>query len=926
MKLLELHIYSFGKFEDYQMTDISSNIQLVYGENEAGKSTLIAFIESILFGFPSRQDESYELNHHSRFGGTLTLESNSETIIVERTKGKASGDVTIYFPDGSTGNEEELKLLLKGMNRTSFRQIFFCNLTTLNDYRSYDEDGWNQVLYEAGMSGGASLLAVDKAFDKRQGELFKPGGRKPLLNEELENWEKLKKKTSEWAKKNGEYNRLVQNKQELEGQVTEQTERLELLHNERRILEREKRVFPLLKEKRRLESLLNKLPEFKPFPEDGLIRMDKWKEQAVLLSGESESMMKRLQKMKEEIDSYEVMSEWKVFLQDVSYWNEQMVLFRARSEERKELEREMVSLDSILEEELESLGLVKEDVIQVNTSFTAREELKLLIEDYNRSDQEYRYINEAFLSARDELEKEESEYELLKARLLSESEREKISNKKGSRGKQKWQGGMVIGAVLLFLGLGLYESWVLGAVASAIALIGAFLMTLTKENNHGSDHELLIQDLELRRRVEQAKDQIDRLNRIYIKAAKNVDRWEAERYQIESAIKKWRSSNTFPESIPLHSVMDAVDRITSIKKRQQNYDHMQRQLVELDYSLKVVEDGIKKLCDDTNISYYHAENAMQFLLQKADAEREAIREIEKLSDQYQSLESQLADINEKLISCKNEMKDLMSMAKTDTEEAFRVKGNAQKEAKVLMNQLVTIDSQLEESDLVTERSSIDEIENELIAIEREEGSLMKKQQETYQHIATEQERIHLLIEDGTYEDLLLQQKQKEDEMNALAWKWSVFKVASDLLTKAKARYQEERLPAVLKRAENYFTSITEGRYTAIFPPTEGMGFRVMHCEGKGYKPSELSRGTVEQLYLCIRLALASISAIRLPIFLDDIFVNFDAKRTEKAKEFIKKFSLDHQVILLTCHMDTTRGLEENIHVLERTPFSTKKVQ
>lgn len=926
MKLLELHIYSFGKFEDYQLTDISSNIHLIYGENEAGKSTLLAFIESILFGFPSRQDESYEMNHHGRFGGTLTIESNNETVIIERTKGKALGDVTIYYPDGSTGNEEKLQLLLKGMNRTSFRQIFFCNLTTLNDYRSYDENGWNQVLYEAGMSGGASLLAVEKTFDKRQGELFKPGGRKPLLNEELEKWEVLKKKSNEWAKKNGDYNRLVQNKQELEEQVVEHTERLELLQRKRRKLDREKRVFPLLKEKRRLEKHLNKLPECKPFPEDGLIRIDKWKEQAVLLSGQSESMMKRLHKMKAEMESYEVMPEWKEFLHDVSYWNEQMILFRARTEERKELERDIMSIDSIIAEELESLGLLEDDASQVNTSFTAREDLKQLIEDRNRSDQQYRYINEAFLSARDELEKEESEYELLKARLLSESEREKIRNKKGSGGKRRWQGGMVILAVLLFLGLGFYENWLLGAAAAAIALIGAFLMTLTKENDHGSDHELLIQDLELRRRVEQAKDQIDRLNRTYNKAAENVDRWEAERYQIESAIKKWRSSNTFPETLPLHSVLDAFDRITSIKKRQQNYDHKQRQLEELDYSLKVVEDGIKKLCEDTNITYYHAENAMQLLLQKADAEREAIREIEKLSDQYQSLESQLDDINEKLTSCNNEMKELMSMAKTDTEEAFRTKGNAQKEAKELINQLVTIDSQLDESDLVSKRISIEEIENELNTLEREERSLLKKQQEVYQHIATEQERIHLLTEDGTYEDLLLQQKQQEDEMNALAWKWSVFKVASDLLTKAKARYQEERLPAVLKRAEHYFTFITDGRYTAIFPPTEGMGFRVMHSGGKAYKPSELSRGTVEQLYLCIRLALASISAIRLPIFLDDIFVNFDAKRTEKAKEFIKEFSIDHQVILLTCHMDTTRGLEENIHVLERTPFSTKKVQ
>ncbi len=927
MKLLGLHIYGFGKFEDYKIENISGQLQLIFGENEAGKSTLLAFIESILFGFSTRSNQRFEIDDHVRFGGSLTIEVEREQIIIERTKGKDS-EVTIYYSDGMTGAEDDLKRLLKGMNRTSFRQIFFCNLTTLNEYRNYDEESWNQVLYEAGMSGGASLLAIEKIFDKRQGELFKPGGRKPMLNENLDKWESLKKSTSEWEKKNESYNRMIEKKQALEKQSLEQNERVVHLQGEVRRLDREKSIYPLLKDKLRLERELQELPDSKPFPEDGLVRMDKWKEQVVLLSGESESASKRKIRIKNEIDHYEVFPELQLFLQDVSYWNEQMVLYRARIEERRGLEHKMKSLDSKIDSEIQGLGLSEKDISLMKTTFSSKEELKKLVEEKQRSEQQYQYINEAFQSAKEELEKEENEYERIKAKLLSKNEREKIETDTRlfhSEGNQKWSVIMVMIAFLLFLALGLYERWILGFSAAVILLIGAFLMFLTKGKNLG-EQEILIQDRELTRSLEQVRDQVERLNRIYLKAAEKVDRWEAERYQIEASIKEWHSSNSFPETLPFHSLLDAFDRTASIKKLQQDRDQNQFQIEELDYSLKVVEDGIRTLCENTNISYINPDKAMQHLLQRANDQREKLRVIDKLNDQLKALDEHSDDIQEKLLACQSEMTELMRIAETDSEEAFRIKGNAQAQAKEIIQQIVTIDSQLDESEQSTKRVSLDEIEQERDSAEREERSLMEAQQKIYQQLAAQQEQIRLLTEDGTYEDLLLQRKQKEDELDSLARKWSVMRVASDLLSKAKARYQEERLPAVISKAEHYFQLITNGRYTAILPPAEGLNFRVMHHKGRAYKPSELSRGTAEQLYLCIRLALASISAIKLPIFLDDIFVNFDEKRTDKAKEFIKEFSNDHQVILLTCHAKTTYGLEGSIHVLERTEFSTKKVK
>ena len=53
MRILRIEIAAFGKWRQKTFDFISGN-QLIYGENEAGKSTIYQFIQAVLFGFPSK--------------------------------------------------------------------------------------------------------------------------------------------------------------------------------------------------------------------------------------------------------------------------------------------------------------------------------------------------------------------------------------------------------------------------------------------------------------------------------------------------------------------------------------------------------------------------------------------------------------------------------------------------------------------------------------------------------------------------------------------------------------------------------------------------------------------------------------------------------------------------------------------------------
>ena len=54
MKLLNLHISGFGKFQD-QDVSFEDGLNVVYGKNEAGKSTLHTFIRGMLFGIEKQR-------------------------------------------------------------------------------------------------------------------------------------------------------------------------------------------------------------------------------------------------------------------------------------------------------------------------------------------------------------------------------------------------------------------------------------------------------------------------------------------------------------------------------------------------------------------------------------------------------------------------------------------------------------------------------------------------------------------------------------------------------------------------------------------------------------------------------------------------------------------------------------------------------
>ncbi len=168
------------------------------------------------------------------------------------------------------------------------------------------------------------------------------------------------------------------------------------------------------------------------------------------------------------------------------------------------------------------------------------------------------------------------------------------------------------------------------------------------------------------------------------------------------------------------------------------------------------------------------------------------------------------------------------------------------------------------------------------------------------------ERIAYLEGDTELGELLLEREQSRSELVAAIGVWAEHTAAATLFDLAKRVYEEERQPEVLRLASGYFATMTGNAYTRVLAPLGEIDLQV-EAAGSGNRkgPEALSRGTKEQLYLAMRLALASVYAeqlVAIPLVADDILVNFDDERAEATAALLGTFAANgHQVLAFTCH-------------------------
>ncbi len=186
MHIKDIAIDGFGVFHNLAVEDLPPGLTLFEGENEAGKSTLMSFIRAVLFGFESRKSgqNRYDPLRGGRHGGALTLFTvDGVSYRVERYEGGAHGRVKVFDPTGHAYDDALLHKLLHNTSKLLYQNVFAFGLTELQRLETLQAEEVSHHIYTAGMGTGSTPFAqVMSELEDEQGQLFKPGGKKPAIN------------------------------------------------------------------------------------------------------------------------------------------------------------------------------------------------------------------------------------------------------------------------------------------------------------------------------------------------------------------------------------------------------------------------------------------------------------------------------------------------------------------------------------------------------------------------------------------------------------------------------------------------------------------------------------------------------------------------------------------------------------------------
>ncbi len=276
MRIRSIRIDGFGKFSGFERGPFERPVTIFRGANEAGKSTLLAFIRRVLFGFPDRRSRRnpYPPLAGGRHGGRMTIVSDAgETFTVHRHQGAGGGPIALNTDSGEPRPAGELARLLGHHSKDVFHNVFAFTLDELRDHALLKDDTINGQIYSAGM-GALKLPAALKALAANKSRLFLKGGSKHALHESAAALDHVDSGLGNVRNNAEQYGNLSARLKEIKAE-------LERLNSRRRALQsgldRQRRLESAWSDWNELDAVereLAGLPAIEDFPTDGVSRLE----------------------------------------------------------------------------------------------------------------------------------------------------------------------------------------------------------------------------------------------------------------------------------------------------------------------------------------------------------------------------------------------------------------------------------------------------------------------------------------------------------------------------------------------------------------------------------------------------------------------------------------------------------------------------
>ena len=1018
MKITDIKIDGFGVWHDLVLRGVSPEVTVFYGPNEAGKSTLMQFLRSMLYGVSSTRRERYlPPVAGGRPGGSLKVIGDDGPLTISRYADRGPNDlgkVTVLTADGEEQGDRLLREALEQVDEPTFNNIFAVGLREVQELGTLSDTAAAQWLYR--LTSGLdriSLYDVIHMLANTRARLLSNEDQQSEIRTLYARREQLRGELDELVAKGRRWSQAAVRLRELADEVDHRQAAAKELTKRARRLEVAIGLKPLWSKRDKIDSQLEQYQQLRPL-EDGTLttlddlskRIEEHERQRDILKGQRQQLHDDAKRLG---------------INDVLVRNghrleallEQQEWLQALERAAKELTEEVAHFDARLASENERLShewtgagklpprITAELVEQLAPQARAIEATEQMVESAKR-DLEQRRVGEHEirtqiesamtggeklglpndLEAASELvaslrKRQQVEQRLEAARKQADDLQEQgtsmVDDQLVPIGLFVWLlitfvlGVLAVGAWLLLpesLGnYGKYGGWIaaIGAGGSVFVWLIKYFVEDSAADRFDACHRQLetvisqIEDLEDERtqlnrelpmaegtaglRLEHAERHFAELERMLPvesqrrEAAQEISaaerRFKLAEEKHAAAITNWKAklrAAGLPDEVTpanLATMAGQCERLeeleTRIENRRDDLTHRQREFT-------AVSQRIFALADETGLR-----------VQKATP----LAQLDALSKEYREQTQRVTRRKELRQRAKALKLDAMRHVRAAVglgrrrEALFRNCGVADE------NELRQLATRLEEAEQLRKKRAI--VTREIVAAIGKHGSeedfapllapeSIGRLEPDWEELSSESESLDRELKDLLQQRGALVEQQRtqaadrslshtqvaldvvEEQIKRAVDSWRERATVSLFLERIREDYEKHRQPETLREASGYLHQLTSGKYSRIWTPLAHDILFVDTADGQSLPVNVLSRGTREQLFVSLRLALVAAFArrgIHLPMILDDVFVNFDAGRTKIAAAVLRDFAKQgHQLIVFTCHEHVWRMFQE----------------
>lgn len=269
MRILRLELIAFGPFTNaaLEFSHDRDALEIVYGDNESGKSSALRAVTDLLYGIPGNTQDNFLHNNRSlRIGGLLRHSDGTEMAFV-RKKGTKN---TVLGADGEPIRDDVLDMFLAGVTDNVFMSLFGIGHEELlrggrDIAAGRGEVG--QALFSAGL-GGVRLRAVLRQLESEADGLFRMKGSKPHMNKLISKYRADKERIARVSLSGREWTNLTSEFDKIERDLGKLSQELADLSREKERLERLSKALPKIALRGELLERMESLGNVTVLPEE----------------------------------------------------------------------------------------------------------------------------------------------------------------------------------------------------------------------------------------------------------------------------------------------------------------------------------------------------------------------------------------------------------------------------------------------------------------------------------------------------------------------------------------------------------------------------------------------------------------------------------------------------------------------------------